>query len=145
MTEGTGMWPNKRQQDLSDACDDARIRVALAMTDPKDTIELNNARAELTRLEQIVGAYTSPGGPRVYGSGCSANATGYRDLHRHGETGVSNPTYTADGYDPTGGHKYQKGSDLPETVEHHPHQPRDDGKLGGWFGGDGKRRTGWAS
>jgi hypothetical protein len=93
MTEGTGMWANKRLKDLSDACDDARIRLARAMTDPKDTIELNNARAELTRLEQIVGAYTAPGGPRVYGSCCSANATGYRDLHGHGETGANDVLY----------------------------------------------------
>jgi hypothetical protein len=94
MTEGTGMWPNKRLQEFSDACDDARIRVARAMTDPKDTIELNEARAELTRLEQIVGAYTSPGGPRVYGSGCSTNATGYRDLHGFGETGANDVVYS---------------------------------------------------
>jgi hypothetical protein len=64
------------------------------MTDPKDTVELNDARAELTRLEQLVGALTTPGGPKVYGSGCSANTSGYRDLHGHGETGANDVVYS---------------------------------------------------
>jgi hypothetical protein len=64
------------------------------MADAKDTVELNDARAELTRLEQQVGALTSPGGPRAYGSGCSYNATGYRDLHNHGETGANDVLYS---------------------------------------------------
>jgi hypothetical protein len=88
------MWPTKRLQELSDACEDARVDLARAMTDPKDTVELNRARAELTRLEQLVGAFTAAGGPRLYGSGCSGNATGYRDLHGHGETGVIDPVYS---------------------------------------------------
>jgi hypothetical protein len=102
-----GMFSTKRLQQAADALEDARVRYAHAMANPKDTDELNAAQAEIAHLEQQVGALTSPGGPRAYGSG-SPDPKGYRDLGQLGR-GVNDPTYTGPGgYDPSGGHKYQK-------------------------------------
>jgi hypothetical protein len=84
---GSGMWPNQLANELAEA----RGRVAVAMANPKDTTELNEARAELTRLEQEVGAISDK---RVYGAGCDHDRRGIRDLHGHGETGARDVLYS---------------------------------------------------
>jgi hypothetical protein len=88
---GSGMWPNQGPQDLANELAAARGRFAVAMANPKDTIELNEAKAELTRLEQEVGAISDK---RAYGAGCDADRRGIRDLHGHGETGAQDVLYS---------------------------------------------------
>jgi hypothetical protein len=105
-----GQFSTQRLQEAADALEQSAIRLAHAMSNPKDTEELNAARAERTRLEQQLGALAAPGGPRAYGSGCRPNPTGYRDLEGHGETGANNALYAGpDDYDPGyfGPHHYQ--------------------------------------
>jgi len=75
---GSGMWPNQGLQDLANELAEARGRYAVAIANPKDTIELNEVKAELTRLEQEVGAISDK---RAHGSGCDADRRGIRDLH----------------------------------------------------------------
>jgi hypothetical protein len=87
---GSGMRPNQGLQDLANELAEARGRYAVAMANPKDTIELNEAKAELTRREQEVGAISDK---RAYGAGCDFDRRGIRDLHDHGETGANNELY----------------------------------------------------
>ena len=85
-----GPFYTKVLQDLSDELSAARGRYAVAMANPKDTTALNEAKAELTRLEQEVGAISDK---RAYGSGCDADRRGIRDLHGHGETSANDVLY----------------------------------------------------
>jgi hypothetical protein len=84
------MFSSKVLQDAADALSEARGRFAVAMANPKDTIELNEAKAELARLQDIVGAISDQ---RAYGSGCDYDRRGHRDLHGHDETGANDVLY----------------------------------------------------
>jgi hypothetical protein len=134
-------FSTQRYQQLADALSEARGRLAVAMASPKKSEKLNAARAEVTRLPQEANAVFDQ---RADGSGCAHNPRGYKDLLGHGETGVDNPVYAGpEGCEPGthGAHGYQETeAHYPQTISHHPHQARDDGKPGGWFG---RKRLGW--
>jgi hypothetical protein len=86
----SGPFYTKVFQDLSDELSAARGRYAVAMANPKDTVELNEARAELTRLQERVGAISDQ---RAYGAGCDYDRRGIKDLHGYGKTGANDPVY----------------------------------------------------
>jgi hypothetical protein len=87
------MFSTERQQRAADALEDARIEYAKAMAEPKNTVRLNAASHELTRLEDQLNALVAPAGPKAYGAGCSYNRCGYKDLSELDEDKVNNPTY----------------------------------------------------
>jgi hypothetical protein len=119
---------------MADGLETARLRLAIAMGNPKDTTELNAARAELTKLEQEVGCFIAPGGPRVYGSGTPSGG-GYRDLAEQLGDRTNNPTYAGSANREI--KERTTGGLGPTTAVHntapyhgssgHPHSPRDNG------------------
>ena len=141
-----GAYANRQAADHADEHAEVRGKLRTAMQNPKDVENYLHAQAEHARVSDEVYAVSDG---RVAGSG-TEDRRGHRDLHRHFAEGgnIKSPYSGPQGYypvtDPIGSqHNYQHNPvRAGETVEHHPHQPRDDGKPGGWH--RNSKRNGWA-